>query len=93
MSVGSPEVSPRGEGDPATSPGCPDHHADPFDPDKPRKVRCSSLSCLAQTLTPVDESFPMSIMTLLRRLQHNALTVNKQAILSTEAYKYLLSLS
>lgn len=47
MSVGSPEVSPRGEGDPATSPGCPDHHADPFDPDKPRKVRRSSLSCLS----------------------------------------------
>ncbi|XP_037779898.1 aristaless-related homeobox protein-like isoform X1 [Penaeus monodon] len=40
MSVGSPEVSPRGEGDPATSPGCPDHHADPFDPDKPRKLTC-----------------------------------------------------
>ncbi|XP_045595559.2 LOW QUALITY PROTEIN: retinal homeobox protein Rx1 [Procambarus clarkii] len=38
MSVGSPEVSPGGEGDSATSPECPDQHPDPFDPDKPRKL-------------------------------------------------------
>ncbi|XP_068203850.1 retinal homeobox protein Rx1-like [Palaemon carinicauda] len=41
VSVGSPEVSPRCEGDAATSPECPDQHpTDPFDPDKPRKLTC-----------------------------------------------------
>lgn len=38
-SVGSPEVSPKAEGELVTSPECHDQHADPFDPEKPRKVR------------------------------------------------------
>ncbi|XP_071526543.1 uncharacterized protein [Panulirus ornatus] len=38
VSVGSPEVSPRGETDAATSPECPDQQTDPFDSEKPRKV-------------------------------------------------------
>ncbi|XP_063889634.1 aristaless-related homeobox protein-like isoform X1 [Scylla paramamosain] len=38
-SVGSPEVSPKAEGDLATSPECHDQHTDPFDSEKPRKVR------------------------------------------------------
>ena len=38
-SVGSPEVSPKAEGDMVTSPECHDQHGDPFDSEKPRKVR------------------------------------------------------
>lgn len=37
--MGSPEVSPKPEGELVTSPECHDQHADPFDPEKPRKVR------------------------------------------------------
>ncbi|XP_064108389.1 retinal homeobox protein Rx2-like isoform X2 [Macrobrachium nipponense] len=58
VSVGSPEVSPRCEGDAATSPECPDQHpSDPFDPDKPRKVRRSRTTFTTYQLHQLERAF------------------------------------
>ncbi|XP_042230786.1 aristaless-related homeobox protein-like isoform X2 [Homarus americanus] len=57
VGVGSPEVSPRGEGDPTTSPECPDQHTDPFDPDKPRKVRRSRTTFTTYQLHQLERAF------------------------------------
>nr|XP_053640965.1 homeobox protein ARX-like isoform X2 [Cherax quadricarinatus] len=57
VGVGSPEVSPRGDGDSTTSPECPDQHNDPFDPDKPRKVRRSRTTFTTYQLHQLERAF------------------------------------
>ncbi|XP_071526542.1 uncharacterized protein [Panulirus ornatus] len=57
VSVGSPEVSPRGETDAATSPECPDQQTDPFDSEKPRKVRRSRTTFTTYQLHQLERAF------------------------------------
>ncbi|XP_050703316.1 homeobox protein ARX-like isoform X2 [Eriocheir sinensis] len=56
-SVGSPEVSPKTEGEMVTSPECHDQHSDPFDPEKPRKVRRSRTTFTTYQLHQLERAF------------------------------------
>ncbi|MPC31428.1 Retinal homeobox protein Rx1 [Portunus trituberculatus] len=56
-SVGSPEVSPKAEGELVTSPECHDQHTDPFDSEKPRKVRRSRTTFTTYQLHQLERAF------------------------------------